>query len=49
MNLVDPERFKRICRDNGLIEVKSRTIPLKKGKALFMGYYIPDTQMKSER
>jgi len=40
MTLVDPDEFSNTCRDSGLRCVKSFTVPLQQGKALFVGYYV---------
>lgn len=44
MNLVSPMEFSKMCGRVGLIEIKTDTIPLKKGKAFFVGFYRKDTE-----
>lgn len=39
MNLVDTEHFSAVCSQNGFAQVKSEEIPLKHGKAFFVGYF----------
>ena len=39
MNLVAPTEFSSMCGSVGLKKIKSDTIPLKKGKAFFVGFY----------
>jgi len=39
MKLVEPERFTQLCSKNGFDLEKERIIPLKQGKAFFVGYY----------
>jgi SAM-dependent methyltransferase len=39
MNLVSPSGFSNMCCRVGLQKIKTDTIPLKKGKAFFVGYY----------
>lgn len=39
MNLVSPSVFSDICNSIGLQHIKADTIPLKKGKAFFVGHY----------
>lgn len=44
MNLVSPMEFSNMCRSVGLQEIRTDTIPLKKGKAFFVGLYRKDTE-----
>lgn len=39
MTLVVPDNFTHVCSANGLDLERERTIPLKQGKAFFVGYY----------
>jgi len=39
MNLVPPAEFSAICGSRGLQQIGTETIPLKKGKAFFVGFY----------
>lgn len=39
MELVPPDRLTRVCAANGLHLVRQQTVPLKQGKALFVGRY----------
>ena len=39
MNLVAPPEFSCMCNEIGLQQIKSDAIPLKKGKAFFVGVY----------
>jgi tRNA (adenine37-N6)-methyltransferase len=39
MKLVDVNAFSRTCSHEGLLQVRTRKIPLKHGKVLFVGYY----------
>ena len=39
MNLVAPPEFSCMCNEIGLQQIKSDAIPLKKGKAFFVGFY----------
>lgn len=39
MNLVSPSKFSDMCSRLGLQQIKTDTIPLKKGKAFFIGFY----------
>jgi SAM-dependent methyltransferase len=39
MTLVAPDNFSHVCSANGLDLKRERTIPLKQGKALFVGHY----------
>jgi ubiquinone/menaquinone biosynthesis C-methylase UbiE len=39
MNLVSPSGFSCICNEMGLQQIKTDSIPLKKGKAFFVGFY----------
>ncbi|MBF0546543.1 MAG: GNAT family N-acetyltransferase [Candidatus Riflebacteria bacterium] len=39
MKLVDIDLFSKKCSENGLEKIRMQTIPLKHGKALFVGYY----------
>jgi len=39
MNLVSPPEFSRMCNSLGLQQIKTDSIPLKKGKAFFVGFY----------
>ena len=44
MKLVPPSTFAGLCRRVGLQQIKTDTIPLKKGKAFFAGYYKMNTE-----
>jgi SAM-dependent methyltransferase len=44
MNLVSPMEFSNMCGSVGLQEIMTDTIPLKKGKAFFVGFYRKDTE-----
>jgi SAM-dependent methyltransferase len=44
MNLVSPLEFSNMCSSIGLKEIKTDTIPLKKGKSFFVGFYRKDTE-----
>ena len=44
MNLVSPMEFSNMCGSVGLQEIRTDTIPLKKGKAFFVGFYQKDTE-----
>lgn len=44
LNLVSPFEFSRMCRTFGLRQVKTESIPLKKGKSFFVGFYRKDTE-----
>jgi len=44
MNLVPPTHFSNICGCVGLRQIKTDTIPLKKGKTFFVGFYRKDTE-----
>lgn len=39
MKLVDIDTFSRTCSREGLVQVRTQRIPLKRGKVLFVGYY----------
>ena len=39
MNLVSPSKFSDTCSSVGLQQIKTDTIPLKKGKAFFVGFF----------
>jgi len=39
MNLVIPSEFSHMCNSLGLQKIKTDSIPLKKGKAFFVGFY----------
>jgi SAM-dependent methyltransferase len=39
MNLVSPSAFSNMCKRFGLQQIKTDSIPLKKGKAFFVGFY----------
>lgn len=39
MNLVSPPEFSHMCNSLGLQQIKTDSIPLKKGKAFFVGFY----------
>jgi hypothetical protein len=43
MNLVPPSEFSHLCNKIGLQQIKTDSIPLKKGKAFFVGYYRKNT------
>jgi SAM-dependent methyltransferase len=44
MNLVSPTEFSNMCGSIGLQEIRTDRIPLKKGKAFFVGFYRKDTE-----
>jgi hypothetical protein len=44
LNLVSPFEFSRMCSTFGLKEIKMESMPLKKGKAFFVGFYRKVTQ-----
>ena len=44
MNLVSPPEFSNMCGRVGLQQIKTHTIPLKKGKAFFVGFYRKDAE-----
>jgi len=44
MNLVSPSRFSDICGRVGIQQIKTDTVPLKKGKSFFVGFYRKDTE-----
>ena len=46
MNLVSPASFSDVCNHIGLRHVKAETIPLKKGKAFFVGHYRKGTEQE---
>ena len=39
MNLVSPSAFSNMCKRLGIQQIKTVSIPLKKGKAFFVGFY----------
>jgi hypothetical protein len=39
MKLVSPSAFSNMCKRLGLQQIKTDSIPLKKGKAFFVGFY----------
>jgi ubiquinone/menaquinone biosynthesis C-methylase UbiE len=43
MNLVSPSEFSCMCNKIGLQQIKTDSIPLKKGKAFFVGFYRKNT------
>jgi ubiquinone/menaquinone biosynthesis C-methylase UbiE len=45
LNLVSPSEFSRMCSTFGLQQIKTDSIPLKKGKAFFVGFYRKDTEL----
>jgi SAM-dependent methyltransferase len=48
MNLVPPMEFSNMCSGVGLQEIKTDTIPLKKRKNFFVGFYRKDTESGNE-
>jgi ubiquinone/menaquinone biosynthesis C-methylase UbiE len=44
MNLVSPPEFYHMCTSLGLQQVKTDSIPLKRGKAFFVGFYRKDAE-----
>ncbi len=44
MNLVSPMEFSNMCGSVGLQKIRTDAIPLKKGKAFFVGFYRKDTE-----
>lgn len=44
MNLVSPVEFSGMCRSLGFQEIRTDTLPLKKGKVFFVGLYRKDTE-----
>jgi len=44
MNLVSHIEFSNMCSNIGLKEIRTDTIPLKKGKSFFVGFYRKDTE-----
>ena len=44
MNLISPSGFSDMCGKVGLQRIKTDTIPLKKGKFFFVGFYRKDTE-----
>ena len=46
MKLVSPVEFSNICKCVGLRQINTDTIPLKKGKTFFVGFYQKDTETR---
>ena len=44
MNLIFPPEFSHMCTSFGLQQIKMESIPLKKGKEFFVGFYRKDTE-----
>jgi SAM-dependent methyltransferase len=44
MNLVSPSEFSNMCNSLRLQQIKTDSIPLKKGKAFFVGFYRRDAE-----
>jgi len=47
MRLVSPDEFSDTTAGVGLRELKKDTVPLKKGKAFFVGYYRKNSEPSS--
>jgi hypothetical protein len=49
MNLVAPTEFSTRCGSVGLKKIKTDTIPLKKGKAFFVGFYRKNAEQDAQQ